>query len=387
LEAWEKVLIKPGSSGDLGELDPHLGVIACWDCHGGDPLADDPETAHEGLVADPAGPDAGVCAGCHAAIEESFRESMHFRLWGKRHKVAQRTDYPTFDDCPAQIQEGFRADCAKCHAGCGDCHVSRPDQAGKGFIDSHRFKGKPHQKNQCMACHGSRIGADFMGDDEAGCLPDAHFAKGKSCMSCHDAGQMHAAEEPGVDRYHLSQGPACEGCHDVADKNDYHMVHWDTLSCHVCHAQPYNNCAGCHVSDAWQKDPVYQENNPSRDLRIGLNPVSDRRFKYATVRHAPMARDTYDNWGIEGAAPAFDDYPTWRYTTPHSVRRWTERTSVEAGIGCGANCHLGEPSGSMDNLELYLYKEFVESNWPDEVKANGDVIIDGELPAGWWQEQ
>lgn len=386
LEAWEKVLINLGSAVSTGELDLHLSQIACWDCHGGDPGTDDMESAHAGLIADPSGPDTAVCGTCHTEIQDSYSGSLHFNVWGMKEMVAKRLDQPSFGSCPAEVKDGFGKECSKCHATCGDCHISRPNPSGKGFIDSHVFKAKPHQKNQCMACHGARIGADFMGNDEEGRLPDAHFAKGKSCTSCHGANQLHASVPEDRDRYHNDSGASCESCHDIPNVNNHHIVHWDDLSCHVCHSQPYSNCGSCHVEEAWKTDPDYQENNPSIDFRIGLNPIPDRRFKYVTLRHAPVAPDTYDNWGEKGMATKYNDYPSWKYTTPHSIRRWTERTSVPEGAGCGANCHLGSPGGSMDNINIYLFKEYVESNWPDEVEANSEVIIDGELPSNWWQE-
>ena len=387
MEPWEKVLIKLGSK-ELAELDQHLGYVTCDGCHGGDPTEqDDADKAHEGLIADPSSVDADSCSMCHQETVQSYSESLHMNLWGEKYAVATRVGVDSFSECPQAMQDGFNGECGRCHATCGDCHVSRPDSSGKGFIKNHIFKKTPHQKNQCMGCHGSRIAHDFMGDDETGRKPDAHFGKGMNCMKCHGAAEMHSPATGVVDRYHYDLAPRCEDCHDIPEQNEYHSTHWDTVSCQVCHSQVYNNCAACHVADGWKDDPAYQENNPSENFRIGLNPFPDRRFKYVTVRHAPVAPSTYDNWGVEGALAAYDALPTWKYTTPHSVRRWTKRTSDPDGLGCAAACHLGAPYGTYENQGIYLFAGYVEENWPLEVEANSVIFVDDELPEGWKSAQ
>lgn len=383
MEGWEKVHIDLGSKGSVAELDPHLERQSCTDCHGGDPAeADDPEAAHEGLVTDPSAIEHGACAECHEPIHGTYGGSMHLNLWGEQTAIAARAGVPTFAECPQALRDGFAGECSSCHASCGDCHVSRPDSVGKGFIKSHVFNKKPHQKNQCMACHGSRVAYDFMGDSETGRKPDAHFAKGMGCMACHTGTEMHADSTGVPDRYHVPEAPTCEGCHDVATDNVFHMMHWDTVSCQVCHAQPYNNCTACHTGGAWKSDPDYLEQNPEAGFRIGLNPFPDRRFKLVTLRHVPAARTSFDPWGAEGMLLAYDSVPTWKYTTPHSIRRWTGRTETD-GAGCGSACHLGSPDGSPDNADLYLSQEYVDARWPDESAANTSVVVDGQLPEGW----
>ena len=388
LEPWEKVFINLGSKEFISELDWHLGPVGCDECHGGDPgEQDDPEAAHQGLIPDPSRIEHKACKQCHWNITESAEQSMHFQLWGEKKTLAARTGSADFDSCPAALKEGYLGECTSCHATCGDCHISQPDSVGKGFIKNHLFQAKPHQKNQCMACHGSRISFDFLGDDEAGRLPDIHFLKGKNCMSCHTGDQLHAAREYGADRYHLDDSPTCEGCHDVASANAYHQTHWDDLSCQVCHAQEYNNCAACHVDHEYQTDPVYQENSPDVQFRMGLNPFEDRRFKFVTLRHIPVSPESYDFWeGVLAPLDQFDALPTWKYTTPHSIRRWTPRTEVTEGGTCGSSCHLGAPGGPPENAQWYLWKNEVEQNWPLEADANDGVVVDGMLPDDWSNE-
>ena len=385
LEAWEKVLINLGKYDSVGELDSHLKKQTCTDCHGGDSSEqDDPALAHAGLILDPSSIETNVCAECHEEIAQNVAGSMHQNLWGEQTAIAARAGVATFAECPKALKDGFAGECASCHATCGDCHVSRPDSVGKGFIKSHTFRKKPHQKNQCMACHGSRVAHDFMGDDETGRKPDVHFAKGMDCMDCHSGKEMHASAIGVPDRYHLPEAPTCEGCHAVQAANMYHQMHWDSVSCHVCHAQPYNSCTGCHTGGEWKKDAEYLEINPAEDFRIGRNPLPDRRFDFVTLRHVPVVPTSFNPWGGEDLLPAYDSVPTWKYTTPHSIRRWTPRTQNDEGLGCGAGCHLGAPAdGSPANADLYLWAAEIEEQWPVEAGANDGVVVDGWLPNGW----
>ena len=382
MDPWEKVFINVGSK-TLEQLDSHLAT-ACTDCHGGDSAeTEDMEKAHQGVVVDPSeGPD-NICSTCHPTQAAGHALSLHLNLWGEKKAVAGRFGVESFGDCPAAAKDGFKAECASCHASCGQCHVSRPTSAGRGLNKGHVFNKTPHQKNQCMGCHGSRVEHDFLGVDENN-KPDIHFAKGIACVDCHSGVEMHAAADAATDRYHAPEAPTCVTCHAaVQGANTYHAMHWSTLSCQVCHSQPYNNCTACHTGAAWKTDPAYAANSPSVDFRIGLNPIPDRPVKYATVRHVPVAPDTYDNWGVGDAVVAYDSAPTWKFATPHSIRLWTERTQVAAGASCGANCHIGAPGGSPANTYLYLTKDYVETNWPLEASANATVVVDDKLPAGW----
>jgi thiosulfate/3-mercaptopyruvate sulfurtransferase len=384
VEAWKKVLIALGSKTSPADLDPHMAMLTCVECHGGNPEAmDDMEAAHTGLIKDPSAPQVGACDPCHRGIATTAHKSMHATLLGERNVLAQRYGVSSFEECPAKAREGYEGECTSCHATCGDCHISRPNSAGRGLIKNHVIQKKPHQLYQCMGCHGARIGEDFKGDEESGRKPDTHFARGMSCMSCHDGDEMHADATGTSLRWDAPGLPQCEDCHgDDRGANDYHLMHWNDLACYTCHSQPYSNCQGCHVAGEYHDDPVYQAENPFLAFRIGLNPLENRRFKYGLLRHAPMAPDSFDPWGAP-RPEAFDAVPTWKYTAPHSIQRWTERTKVTTGADCGTNCHLGEPGGSAANRGLYLFLTDVQAGWPDEVDANLPVIVDEALPDSW----
>lgn len=376
----------------------HIDVEkACSTCHEENTQNTDTfiTAIHDGQMPDPSKyDDTGMnkCSGCHNDASTSYENSMHHKLWGERTWLAKRAGVESYELCPQELQDGWSNECTSCHATCGDCHVSTPNSAGGGLIRNstgrygHMFRGEPHDDNQCMACHGSRIGADFRGEIE-GNTPDYHKQTlFFDCMNCHDKTEMHADASGVEDRYHYENAPSCEDCHSgVSTDNTYHQMHWDDLQCQICHSQQYNNCTACHVDGAYLEDPIYQANNPAVDFRIGYNPLQpERRFKYSLVRHIPIARDTYDNWdGVTGLSmlAGYDSHETWKYTTPHSIQRWTDRTQTTGG--CASNCHLGGSQGSPNNANIYLFRDYVEMNWADEAQANEGVYVDEHLPQGW----
>ncbi len=371
-----------------------MAALSCVDCHKGDnTMPNNMEKAHEGLVADPSGYDENgntICGNsdCHPSTAETFKNSLHYQLWGYQVKIAQRAGVDDFAQCPQSLKDGFTNECRRCHASCGDCHVSVPNSAGQGFISSHRFNGTPNQTNQCNACHGARTGYDYLGDYNI--FPprprDVH-ALSFACIDCHDKAKLHSSADEKSTKYTHANQASCSDCHDngLSDANIYHSKHMSDMSCYVCHsANKYQNCAGCHVDGAYLTDPVYQANNPAVDFKIGINPIPSetRPYKYATLRHIPVVPTTYDNWGAAGTLVAFDDYPTWKYTSPHSIQRWTVRTDTTGGKFCMQSCHLGY-WGTEENRKYYLFREYVETNWPVEVQANESVYVDGQLPEGW----
>lgn len=390
VQTWQKVYINLGNKTSPAQIDLHLARQTCSDCHKGDPTqSNNKEKAHKGLVKDPSDQATNVCgtAGCHESTTGEFTNSMHNKLWGIRKSIALRSGSASFNECPESLKKGFTSDCNSCHASCGDCHISVPGSAGSGLVMGHRFNRTPDIQKNCIACHGTRIGSEITPDYGIGVVytGDVHVKSvGFNCVDCHDKFEMHSAVQEGTDRYHYDRSPACMMCHredpDLAKKNDYHQFHFDDLACQVCHAQDYNNCSSCHVNGGWKKDPAYQANNPSLAFKIGRNPLADRSDEFVTVRHVPIARDSYDNWGSTGLLTAYDDYPTWKFTSPHNIQRFTTRTTATGDEECYQNCHI---DANEANKKYYLFKSDIEKNWPDEVDANKNVIVDGHLPDGW----
>jgi thiosulfate/3-mercaptopyruvate sulfurtransferase len=234
--------------------------------------------------------------------------------------------------------------------------------------------------NQCVACHGSRIGEEYRGehrDQIPNYKYDVHYRKnsvlgGKQCINCHWSREMHFAT--GEHRYAVNSSPTCDKtCHSSdIDANSYHTQHWDDLSCHVCHSQDYKQCDACHVPHGLD-EPSYLS------FKIGRNPLPGRRpYKYVTLRHIPIARDTYAGWDYGGGAPKYDDLPTWKYATPHNIQRWTARTDTTGGQSCSNACH-----NSPATPEGFFLRAVDLQAHPDEAEANAPFIVPDTHPEEW----
>jgi thiosulfate/3-mercaptopyruvate sulfurtransferase len=212
-----------------------------------------------------------------------------------------------------------------------------------------------------------------LGQNE-GYVPDVHRFKpgGSQCTFCHDGMEMHGSGQTFDYRYLNTDMPRCEDCHeDSRLSNIYHQMHvaYDflpQLSCQVCHSQPYKHCNGCHTGGAGITGSSYIK------FKIGKNKfnleAANRNYDYVTVRHIPIAPDTYASWGIPDL-PNFNSEPTWKYATPHNIQRWTAQTDTSGTNGdCGANCHKSE--------EYYLLtKELLDY----EIEANKDIVMDDKI--------
>jgi thiosulfate/3-mercaptopyruvate sulfurtransferase len=352
--------------------------MSCQACHEGpaDHTFETMEEAHVGMVADPSA--TGACDGCHADIAAATANSLHTNLWGEV-AVIERRGRCTLEGA---YREGFDAKCNTCHTTCGQCHISRPNSVGGGFIVvaertySHRFRNPPDMNEQCTACHGSRIGADFKGEIE-GNLPDVHRAR--KCEGCHTAEEIHGDSQHEGDhynhRYEVATMPRCESCHDDLEANSYHNAHVDgfvgsaNLQCQVCHSQPYKNCTNCHNLGAGEAAKYDIE--PSRiQFKIGRNLNANRsEYDYVVVRHVPVDEGTFADWGLD--LPGYLDEPTWLYASPHNILRHTPQTTVADGASCGASCH-GSDEYFLREADLYAADGVTPL--PD-YQANLDVVV------------
>ena len=439
LEPWEKVYIPLGNQTSFADIEPNH-AIGCVACHNGsEPVVVDSVTimnaeeamalAHEGRIDDPSAEESNKCSLCHEATASSSEHSMHTKLWGERYKVAMRAlGVETLEGHPAEAE--FEGECGGCHTTCGQCHISRPKSVHGGFIDGHEFKRTPDMRNNCVACHGSRIGVDYYGENEgeglSGNLKDIHLFKGKKCTYCHTSLEMHGdgidPVQPPKSRYETPHLPQCTDCHSGdSDANLYHTTHWSgegesaSVSCFVCHSQQYYNCNSCHTNSEWKDGygPVDGElnvNAGARDyreypeFRMAVNPAhsdptgdwspalkAHSDDKWVLVRHVPVARDTYDPWmvGIDDL-PNYDELETWQYTSPHNVRRWTDRTLVDGtwdddpdadplydNASCALNCHyhVAGDLGNPANQDIYLHQDYLQDHYSDEVTANENMSV------------
>ncbi|MCA9932595.1 MAG: hypothetical protein KC415_01635, partial [Anaerolineales bacterium] len=257
LEPWEKVLVD-------SELYPETvhGQIACQECHGGE-QSTDKATAHTGLIANPSNDAERTCGECHPDVVAMDSTNLHTNLEGYWTVLDQRT----LPEDHEIISEMFGNHCNSCHASCGECHVSQPNLVGGGLIDGHNFNETPSMTRNCTACHGSRVGNEYLGKHED-IRPDVHFRQGRmTCVDCHTGHEMHGQPDncqechtgpeemtlaPPDHRYSGVQNPSCEACHVTAatasDGIEMHEQHGGDLSCQVCHSVAYTSCDGCHVA-------------------------------------------------------------------------------------------------------------------------------------------
>jgi len=350
LEAWQKVFLKKA---DFMQ-DTH-GQVGCVICHGGDSRAETKETAHLGMVRNLS---ATSCTSCHQDITVANESSMHSTLAGMQSSLEMRGG--DFSE-GSTLSEAFQNHCSSCHTTCGQCHISRPANLEGGLISSHKIKRPPSMTNTCVACHGARAGAEYLGQHE-GIPGDLHWTKqGMTCSKCHGE-EMHGTPDDAANRYQNDTTPQCEDCHAevLADpgSNLQHAEHLDDLACQVCHAVAYKNCYGCHVEMVDGKSHFSTE--PSTvEFKIGLNPLvsAERPYQYVVVRHVPVSVDTFGSYG-DDLLPGFDTLPTWKLATPHNIQLKTPQNE-----SCNA-CH--------GNKDLFLTEDNVA---PSEREANKTVIV------------
>ena len=365
LEPWEKVLVD-------GEafLQTDHGELTCIECHAGANVSEK-EQAHAGMVASPSAQPDVHCAECHEEETAAYPNSLHNTQAGYWTTInARNGNVP--EDHPA-LTEMFDNHCATCHTTCGECHVSQPQNVGGGLFTGHVFEATPPMTRSCTACHGSRVGNEFLGKNE-GISGDVHFREARmSCVKCHEGAELHGMTDTAAGAEHRLSGaesPKCTDCHievvNGADGIDMHVQHADgtTLSCQVCHSVTYTSCDGCHVAiSEVSGKPFFQTQDTYSTFFIGRNPIQseDRPYKYVPVRHVPVAPTSYEFYG-DTLLTSFDALPTWVYSTPHNIQRFTpQNASCEA-------CH--------GNPEIFLTADKVKE---DELNANRPVIV-GSIP-------
>ncbi len=374
LEPWEKVLV------DLKKFPETVhGHIECTACHQGS-QSFDKETAHKDMTARPSEGDPNACSECHPDVTGVFSSSLHSDLQGYWTVLDARS--ATENHPP--LEQAFNNHCSRCHTSCGDCHVAQPASVGGGLFEGHVFNRTPPMTRSCTACHGSRVGNEFLGKNE-GFLGDVHFRDGRmNCVDCHSGHELHGqpaectqchtspeamAMKPADHRYDGLQAPTCESCHPNTtvgkDNIEMHTVHGADLSCQVCHSITYTSCDGCHVAISEKTGKPYFETEATYfTFLIGKNPLISytRPYKFVPLRHVPISPTSFSFYG-EDLLPNYNALSTWVYTTPHNIQRNTPQAA-----SCNA-CH--------GNASLFLTADKVN---PEELEANQNVIIE-RIPA------
>ncbi len=353
--------------------------LGCVYCHGGTDDTGDKNTAHSGdFIKHPSMEYKDKCGDCHAAIVDNFETNLHHGT-GQKRKVTIRSGLSgpqDFDQLPQHQIEGYNANCATCHGTCGNCHIVRPPVGGGGLSNGHSFNKTPDMLTVCVTCHVSRGGHAYLGV-ATGTQPDVHLTKAKfKCINCHDGAELHGNGQPVEQRYAYTELPKCVNCHTgLENANTYHTLHYDDFNCQVCHSQVYNNCGSCHIHGDGARIPAYM------DYKIAQNPIPNIKqgYKFVLVRRTLAAPDNWDKYGVQYSN--FDAFPTYNYTTPHNILRWTDRTDVTKEKSCYSNCHIRNDGGTLVNKELYLFKENL-LDW--EHSATDVITCDDELPSSWF---
>ena len=176
------------------------------------------------------------------------------------------------------------------------------------------------------------------------------------CLDCHK-NDLHGDGTTYTSRWDVKGRAQCTDCHDALPNNStsQHNDLHKNVSCQVCHAQPYQNCFGCHTQ---MKDGKYirKTTHKSIDFKIGKSTLKDSLYEYTTLRSNPVARDSFENFG-KNLMPNFDEHPTWKTIASHNIKRVTPQNR-----SC-KNCH--------GNKKLFLQKEDLDENGS---KANYSVI-------------
>lgn len=348
LEEWEKAYLKKTDF-----LEDEHGKVGCVVCHGGDSSAEDKDTAHVGVLADPS---EESCAICHSEVTLLNETCLHSTLSGYTTVLEARGGDMSEG---STLNEAYENHCSQCHTSCGQCHISRPDDSGGGLLSSHVIKATPSMQYNCTACHGSRVGDEYLGNNE-GVVADVHWTQATmTCTKCHGT-ELHGTGETLSSRY-STVSVECIDCHEdvLTDNNPQHQQHADNLQCQVCHSLDYKNCYSCHVA-LDDEGLAYRVSDPSvMTFKIGLNPIvsEDRPYKYVVLRHVPIASDTFDFYGTN-LLPNFNALSTWKYATPHNIQLHTPQNE-----SCNS-CH--------GNEDLFLTEDYVN---PEELEANRGVIV------------
>jgi len=376
-EPYDRVYM--GGSGYEAYKASSHAYIGCTGCHNGNGHTPNKDVAHSGdFISHPSSAAEEKCITCHKDIVDNFSNSLHNGT-GQMRKVAIRSGLAgpdEFAQLPAHKIEGYTNKCSTCHGTCGNCHIVRPPIAGGGLAKGHAFTKTPDMVTVCVHCHESRGGHAYLGV-ASGTVPDVHLSSmGYKCLDCHEGSEMHGDSIKAEQRYAYAALPKCEECHDdLTTKNAYHTQHIDDFNCQVCHSQDYNNCGSCHVNAEGARIPSYM------DFKIAMNPLPDIKegYRMALVRRTLAAPDNWSAYGVEDYTN-FDAFPTYNYTTPHNILRWTSRTTVEEGQTCSASCHIRVEGDTVLNSHLFLFKKDL-LDW--EHGATDGITVDDELPVSW----
>lgn len=315
------------------------------------------EEAHLGIYVQPSS--EGICGYCHGDIEKTYSTALHYTTAGIAQGL-QRLGYPNTFNNNASLEHVYKADCAKCHTSCGECHVSRPRVMGGGVHTEHTFTRLPPMEDTCWGCHGARNAGEYMGNvGGINTIPDVHFKAGMHCADCHSKENFHGSGAIETSMWELDNTPSCYSCHQnvysSSSSIEAHAVHNpDSMSCYVCHSLPVNNCTSCHVTADGKSSSRSQ-----MGFKIGLNPNPTEKhpYTYVALRHVPTTKGMLDAFEPDLLAN-FEEIPTYKMSPSHNIQRVTPQN--RACNRCHGNARIFlQPSdlpadGSPANMRLVV---------------------------------
>jgi hypothetical protein len=177
---------------------------------------------------------------------------------------------------------------------------------------------RKNEGKTCAFCHGGRVYPEFTG--QYGVVKDIHHERGMTCLDCHCQTQLHGDGQAYRSRREVRAKPSCAQCHPP-DKIENpkaakaHRLHSDSLTCQACHAvSTYKNCRNCHLGKGSQTKAGFFLGRSPRNPGI-----------VTTLRLVPTVRTTFEKAGIRMSR--YDRLPNYWDSTPHVIRKQTERTS------------------------------------------------------------
>lgn len=314
-DLYENVLVKETF------LNTAHGKIACTKCHKGNPGADTPAAAHQGMIKDPSLAGAEEhCGPCHQEIARTASHSSHASLQTSLASLRARCSEEQWQELSKKGAIGQQ--CATCHeSSCGSCHVSRPRVNGGGLVAGHLFQRRPDYVYQCAACHAQPVVDDFTGKLSRG---DIHYLKGKVCVDCHGAKEAHADASAANGRFALPGRVRCTDCHAELAKSTacQNALHKDKVDCAVCHAQAYDNCTACHMG-VDEGELAYSQSGRRKAFKIGRNPLPQKgEPDFVLVREVPVQADSFNHY-LQAPLKHFQKAETFKRSAVHNIQRQT----------------------------------------------------------------